>query len=151
MNCKLIDPLLVSVSAIIFTLLPYFTLLPLAELFGQTPVAFRENVEAKTLLAPHGTRFYFDIIESCDARYLGDTPSHIGKHGGLDLRPRVALGDNVYRTNQEGQQIIGIITQINWDRVSGSLSIEFAPKPLETICVGEEVWVDINPDRQLKK
>ena len=43
MNCKLIDPLLVFVSAIIFTLLPYFALFPMVESFGQTPELLIDN------------------------------------------------------------------------------------------------------------
>jgi hypothetical protein len=43
MNCKLIDPLLVFVSVIIFTLLPYFALLPMVESFGQTPELLIDN------------------------------------------------------------------------------------------------------------
>lgn len=116
--------------------------------FAQTPVAFKESLEAKVLLAPEGTRFYFDIIESCDAKYLGDTPSHRGKHGGLTLRPKLAVGDLVYRTIEEKDEVIGVITQAVWERTSGGLSVEFSPEPLKRICVGEEVWVDINPSQK---
>ena len=44
---------------------------------------------------PRGTRFEFDVIDSHDAKYLWDSPAHVGKHGGLTVRPQVALGDGV--------------------------------------------------------
>lgn len=37
--------------------------------------------------APHGTPFHFEVIDSHDAKYLGDTPAHMGKDGGLTVRP----------------------------------------------------------------
>jgi hypothetical protein len=85
------------------------------------------------------------VIESHDARYLGDTPSHSGKDGGLTVRPQVAIGDAVYRTEHGGQRIIGHVTRVAWSRVSGSLEVEFTPEPLERIAVGDEVWIDLNP------
>mgnify|MGYP003341104995 CR=1 FL=1 len=90
--------------------------------------------------------FLFEVIESHDAKYLGDTPSHVGKDGGLTVRPKVALGDGVYRTIGAATKRIGTVTQVAWDRVSGSLAVEFDPQPLERIAVGDEVWVDLNPD-----
>ena len=42
-------------------------------------------------------------------------------------------------------KVIGAITQVQWDRVSGSLTVEFDPQPFERIAVGDEVWVDLNP------
>ncbi len=95
--------------------------------------------------APHGTPFHFQVIESHDADYLGDTPAHIGKDGGLTVRPRVALGDAVYRTVGTDTKVVGVITLVKWDRVSGSLTVEFDPQPFERIAVGDEVWIDLNP------
>jgi hypothetical protein len=101
--------------------------------------------EAAMPRPPHGTPFHFEVIESHDARYLGDTPSHSGKDGGLTVRPQVAIGDAVYRTEHGGQRIIGHVTRVAWSRVSGSLEVEFTPEPLERIAVGDEVWIDLNP------
>jgi hypothetical protein len=94
---------------------------------------------------PHGTKFSFEVIDSHDSKYLGDTPAHVGKDGGLTVRPQVALGDHVYRTEGGATKIVGTITQVLWDRVSGSLTVEFSPQPLERIAVGDEVWIDLNP------
>ena len=95
--------------------------------------------------APHGTPFHFEVVESHDADYLGDTPAHIGKDGGLTVRPQVALGDAVYRTVGTDTKVVGVITMVKWDRVSGSLTVEFDPQPFERIAVGDEVWIDLNP------
>ena len=102
-----------------------------------------EEVDAR--LAPHGTPFTFEVIESHDAVYLGDTPAHVGKAGGLTVRPNVALGDSVYRTEQEGRSAIGRITRVVWSRVSGSLEVEFRPEPFQRVAVGDQVWIDLNP------
>lgn len=96
-------------------------------------------------LAPPGTRFDFEVIESHDAAYLGDTPGHMGRDGGLTCRPNVALGDGVFRTKAERAVRVGTITRVVWDRVSGGLTVEFDPEPLMRIAVGEEVWIDLNP------
>lgn len=105
----------------------------------------RADAEAALPVAPRGTRFHFEVIESCDARYLGDTPAHSGKDGGLTVRPQVALGDPVYRTVGDDDVIVGRITRVVWSRVSGSLEVEFHPEPLVRIAVGDEVWIDLNP------
>lgn len=109
---------------------------------GETP---RPDTEAALPVAPRGTRFHFEIIESCDARYLGDTPAHSGKDGGLTARPQVALGDPVYRSVDGKDLVVGRITRVAWSRVSGSLEVEFHPEPLVRIAVGDEVWIDLNP------
>ncbi|MFM7292638.1 MAG: hypothetical protein ACKO6B_15625 [Planctomycetia bacterium] len=103
------------------------------------------DAEAVLPVAAHGTRFHFEVIESTDAKYLGDTPAHRGKDGGLTVRPQVALGDAVYRTVGNAEVTIGRITRIEWNRVSGSLEIEFSPEPLQRIAVGDEAWIDLNP------
>jgi hypothetical protein len=92
-----------------------------------------------------GTPFHFEVIESHDAAYLGDTPAHIGKDGGLTVRPHVALGDFVYRTTDTTQIAVGRVTRVEWNRVSGSLEVEFEPEPLQRVAVGDEVWIDLNP------
>ena len=103
------------------------------------------DAQASLALAPHGTPFFFEVIDSHDAKYPGDTPSHVGKDGGLTVRPNVALRDPVYRTVNKTTTVIGKVTLVQWDRVSGSLTVEFDPEPLHRIAVGDEVWVDLNP------
>lgn len=107
--------------------------------------AVAADSQAKLPLAPPGTRFEFEVIESHDAAYLGDTPGHMGRDGGLTVRPNVALGDGVYRTVAEKAVRVGTITRVVWDRVSGGLTVEFDPEPLVRVAVGEEVWIDLNP------
>lgn len=104
------------------------------------------DTQASLPLAAHGTPFFFEVIESHDAKYLGDTPAHMGKDGGLKVRPNIALGDHVYRTTNTTTVIIGRVTLVLWDRVSGSLTVEFNPEPFHRIAVGDEVWIDLNPD-----
>ena len=107
---------------------------------AQQPAAEKVKVEPKD-------RFKFEVIQSFNARYLGDTPGHIGKSGGLgDQRPRVALGDAVFR----GEERVGTVTGLTWSRASGSLEVEFDPAEKVRICVGDEVWLDLgtaNPAR----
>lgn len=99
--------------------------------------------------APPGTPFVFEVIESIDAAYLGDTPSHVGRSGGLDHRPNVALGDPVYRVTTRGEERrsmrVGRISRVVWERVSRSLTVEVDPDPLVRIAVGDEMWIDLNP------
>jgi len=116
-----------------------------ALLFMLPSVAVAADSQAKQPLAPPGTRFEFEVIESHDAAYLGDTPGHMGRDGGLTVRPNVALGDGVYRTVAEKAVRVGTITRVVWDRVSGGLTVEFDPEPLVRVAVGEEVWIDLNP------
>jgi len=93
-------------------------------------------------LAKAGSRFHFDVIESFDAKYEGDTPGHSGRSGGLsESRPQIALGDPVFRDTQK----VGSVTRVEWVRVQGSLTIEFDPEPDIRIAVGDSVWVDLNP------
>jgi hypothetical protein len=85
-------------------------------------------------------RYEFEIVESFDAQYLGDTPGHIGRHGELgDFRPEIALGDPIYRADSEDK--IGKVSRVEWSRGHGSLEIEFDPEPKTRISVGEVVWV----------
>lgn len=86
-------------------------------------------------------RFEFMVLESFDAKYLGDTPGHRGKSGGLpeNARPHLALGDPVYRE----QERVGIVTEIVFERLKGSIAVEFDPAPLARISVGDVVWVSI--------
>ena len=113
---------------------------------GASPrVGWAGDAQAKLPLAAPGTKFAFEVIESHDATYLGDTPGHMGRDGGLTVRPNVALGDGVYRTEGQTSRRVGTVTRAVWDRVSGGLTVEFDPAPLIRIAVGDEVWVDLNP------
>ena len=90
--------------------------------------------------AKSGDRFEFDVVESFDARYEGDTPGHMGRSGGLgEIHPQVALGDTVYR----GDEAVGVVTGLKWSRVQGSLDVEFDPTSKVRIAVGEIVWLKI--------
>lgn len=85
-------------------------------------------------------RFEFEVIESYDAKYLGDTPGHIGRHGELGkFRPQAALGDPVFR----GEKQVGKITGLRWSQPHESLEVEFDPEPLERIAVGDLVWIQL--------
>lgn len=112
---------------------------------GPERVAWADDAQARLPLAVPGTKFHFEVIESHDAVYLGDTPGHMGRDGGLTVRPNVALGDGVYRAEGQTSRRVGTVTRAAWDRVSGGLTVEFDPAPLTRIAVGDEVWVDLNP------
>ena len=104
--------------------------------------AQQDDVVPHAVLAKPGTRFKFEVIESFDAKYVGDTPGHLGRAGGVEhIRPRVALGDGVFR----GEKKVGMITSVLWTRVQGALTVEFDPTPGTRISVGDEVWLDLNP------
>jgi len=92
-----------------------------------------------------GTRFWFEVIESFNAKYEGDTPGHIGRGGGLSLHPHVALGDPVFHKVGDLDKVIGSITGVQWDRLKGALTVEFRPHEEHRVAVGDEVWVDLNP------
>lgn len=96
----------------------------------------------------HGTRFWLEVVESFNAKYQGDTAGHIGRGGGLSLHPHVALGDPVYHRIGDRDEPVGSVTGVVWDRLRGSLTVEFRPNEDHRIAVGDEVWVDINPADQ---
>jgi hypothetical protein len=86
------------------------------------------------------SRFEFLIVQSFDAQYLGDTPGHLGRGGGLGKTiPNVALGDPVYHEDTR----IGRISQVTWDRTKESLEVEIDPEPFIRISVGETVWISL--------
>ena len=94
-----------------------------------------------------GNRLEFEIVNSFDGKYLGDTPGHMGRAGGLSMRrARVALGDPVYR----GEERVGLVTHLDWNRVNGSLDIEFDPVDHARVCVGDSVWVALDNPRPAK-
>ncbi|MGB8853980.1 MAG: hypothetical protein WCC69_10490 [Pirellulales bacterium] len=92
----------------------------------------------------HGTRFQFEVVESFDAKYAGDSPGHIGRGGGLFGRPEVAIGDAVYHVAPDSPQAIGVVTGATWDRLRGSLTVEFRPTRDSRIAVGDQVWLEMN-------
>ncbi len=85
-------------------------------------------------------RFEFQIVESYDAHYLGDTPAHKGRHGLNGRQPYMALGDTVHR----GEEIIGHVTSLIWDRSKDSMEVEFDPEPKIRISIGDTVWIPIS-------
>lgn len=112
-------------------------LLGLAGIGGYASLSAQQVEQAKVGPTADG-KFEFEIIESFDSKYAGDTPGHIGKHGELgDYRPNAALGDPVFR----GEQKIGTVTNLLWSRGHGSLEIEFDPEPNIRIAVGDVCWL----------
>jgi hypothetical protein len=100
--------------------------------------------------APARRRFEFQVTQSFDARYLGDTPGHLGRGTLQGARPDVSLGDPVYR----GTVRIGTVTGLTWDRSKENLEVEFDPEPFEIdpqgrptrrvrISVGQDVWIPL--------
>ena len=99
---------------------------------GQQPAAEKGKEAAAA------NRLDFEVVQSFDAKYEGDTPGHIGRAGGLATRrPHVALGDAIYR----GEEKVGMVTGLTWNRTNGSLDIEFDPAEQVRICVGDAVWM----------
>ncbi|MCE9603699.1 MAG: hypothetical protein K8U03_02225 [Planctomycetia bacterium] len=110
-----------------------------AAIGGFASVLAQQVTKAPAAPAVKG-RFEFEIVESFDSKYLGDTPGHIGRHGELgDFRPQAALGDPVFR----GEEKIGTVSNLVWSRGHGSLEIEFDPEPHVRIAVGELVWLKL--------
>lgn len=101
--------------------------------------------EPPTAEPRRGTRFQFEVVESFDAKYAGDTPGHIGRGGGLFSRPDVAIGDPVYHVAHDPPRPIGVVTGATWDRLRGGLTVEFRPRGDSRIAVGDEVWLEMNP------
>jgi hypothetical protein len=86
-------------------------------------------------------RLEFDVVESYDAKYLGDTPGHLGRGSALgQSRLQVALFDAVRR----GDEIVGRITYLKWNRPNGSLDVEFDPVDHARVFVGDRVWVSLD-------
>jgi hypothetical protein len=101
---------------------------------GQQPPAGQPKAAADS------NRLEFDVVESFDAKYLGDTPGHMGRAGGLEHRPRIALLDPIYR----GEEKVGVVTGLQWNRTRLSLDIEFDPVDHARICVGDAVWMALD-------
>ncbi|MDX1948730.1 MAG: hypothetical protein SFU86_25300 [Pirellulaceae bacterium] len=111
-------------------------------------LAGAQQPSAKPAKPADPDRFEFEVIESFDGKYDGDTPGHIGKYGGLDQRrPRVALHDPVYM----GDNQIGIVTGVRWSRAYGSLEVEFTTDEKVRVCVGDLVWIAMHDKAEPKK
>jgi hypothetical protein len=93
-------------------------------------------------------RFEFVVIQSFDAKYLGDTPGHFGRGKIGQEQPDLALGDPVFHEDR----LVGKVTGISWDRIKENLEVEFDPEPFELdehgrpaalnrIAVGERLWI----------
>lgn len=106
---------------------------------GWQAIRAQQPAETKPLPAKSDpNRFDFEVIESFDEKYEGDTPGYIGKYGGLEQkRPRVALHDPVYM----GEEKVGSVTGVRWSRAFNSLEVEFTAEKDAEICVGDEVWL----------
>jgi hypothetical protein len=88
--------------------------------------------------AAAANRLEFEVVQSFDAKYEGDTPGHMGRAGGLaNRKPHIALGDPVFR----GDQRVGMVTGLLWNRTNGSLDIEFDPAEKARVAVGDAVWL----------
>jgi hypothetical protein len=99
---------------------------------AQQPATEKRNATADS------NRLQFEVVQSFDAKYEGDTPGHVGRAGGLqNRRLRAALGDSIYR----GDQKVGTVTGLTWNRTNGSLDIEFDPVAETRVSVGDEVWM----------
>jgi hypothetical protein len=73
------------------------------------------------------TDFTFQVVQSFNARYLGDSPGHLGR-GSLEGRtPDISLGDPVYR----GERKVGTVTGLTWDRNKENLEVEVDPDLIE--------------------
>jgi hypothetical protein len=90
-----------------------------------------------------GDHFEFEVVESFDAKYEGDTPGHIGRHGGLgEIHPQVALGDPIFL----GDKQVGVVTGLRWSRAQGALDVEFDPATKTRIAVGDVVWLKLGSE-----
>ncbi len=122
-----------------------FTLAWQLWLVGQQPGAEKPSGDKSTKVV--GNRLEFEVVHSFDAKYLGDTPGHMGRAGGLTTkRPRIALEDKVYR----GEEVVGIVTHLDWNRGNNSLDIEFDPVDRARVCVGDAVWLVLDNLQPLK-
>jgi len=102
---------------------------------GQPPAA------GKGKEAAAANRLEFEVVQSFDAKYLGDTPGHMGRAGAIEgRRPRIALQDPIYR----GDEKVGIVTGLQWNRTNSSLDIEFDPVDHARVCVGDAVWMSLD-------
>lgn len=108
-------------------------------------ITLRSNAQVPTAERPSPPGvFAFVVVESFDAKYEGDTPGHLGRHGGLGEQvPRLALGDPVFRGEGDAAAVVGRVTNLKWSRGQGSLDIEFDPTDKTRIEIGDNVWLKL--------
>ncbi len=76
------------------------------------------------------------------ARYLGDTPGHLGRAASGRVAPRIALGDPVMRgTTQVGRSPTSTGT-----RPAKAWKSSSTRRPSVRICIGDPVWIPIPAD-----
>jgi hypothetical protein len=101
----------------------------------------QQPATAKSGDAAAMSRLEFEVVQSFDAKYLGDTPGHMGRAGRLENRRlQIALRDSIYR----GDERVGIVTGLQWNRTNSSLDIEFDPVDHARVCVGDTVWLGLD-------
>src|SRR5262245_32441869 len=94
------------------------------------------RAQTPELVAPSRPgRFAFHVVESFDAKYLGDSPGHTGRGKIAGEHLDAALGDPVYREDRR----IGKVTGLNWDRSKDVLTVEFDSEPFELDTQGQPV------------
>jgi hypothetical protein len=127
-----------------------------AALVAAVPATWRIAAAQRAEAPPR--RFTFSIVESFNAKYLGDSPGHHGRGSIRGERPDVALGDPVLH----GDVKIGTVSGLIWDRTKESLEVEVDPDDFEVnvegqpiranrIAVGEEVWVPLGGSMNIPK
>ena len=99
---------------------------------------------------PHRDRLADDLLDrGVFGRFRDDHPvavedrvgEALGRGGGIvGRRPQISLGDPIFR----GEEKVGVVTGLIWNRVNGSLDIEFDPVDHARICVGDEVWMSLD-------
>jgi len=110
----------------------------LAIMSGWQLISNGQQLATEKAKTADSNRLEFEVVQSFDAKYEGDSPGHLGRAGGLqNRRPHAALGDSIYR----GDTKVGTVTGLTWNRTNGSLDIEFDPADNARISVGDDVWM----------
>jgi hypothetical protein len=124
----------------------WITLLLCGVAIGSSGIAHYLTAQDAAPATPRSARqgrFEFEVVECFDAKYQGDTPGYIGRHGELgDFRPTAGLGDPIFR----GEEKVGSVTRLTWSRAHGSLEIEFDPVDGVRTNVGDVVWLKLGGD-----
>lgn len=109
--------------------------------FASAAVALAWQIPGTAQPAPADrTRFEFLVVESYDAKYLGDDPGHVGRGGGLGREaPDIALNDPVYHDTTR----VGKVTGLLWNEAKQSLQVEFDPEPGRRIQIGDPFWIPV--------
>lgn len=78
--------------------------------------------------------FQFDVTKAVKSE---NESIYCGKNGGLDFAPAVCLGDKI----KHEDQIVGTVTELNWDRARHSLEIKFVSEA--NIHIGQQVHIEL--------